>query len=174
MKQAQVIWTLRQWPRYAGLLGWVGVALIVAGVLVYRQTVVPFNRDLDRREADVEDQAHRLRSNASAASATAGLQPLKTPDTFTGFLRQVSTLGDKHRIMISQSDYKSTAEADGHLVRYGVQFPAQGKYVDIRGLVQDLQALPGVRVETLVMTRGRIDDDLLSMQLQLSYLTEVR
>ncbi|MBB5190855.1 hypothetical protein HNQ50_001578 [Silvimonas terrae] len=174
MKQAQVIWTLRQWPKYAGLLGWVGLALIVAGILVYRQTVMPFNKDLDRREADVEDLSHRLRSNASAASATAGLQALKTPNTFTDFLRQVSTLGEQHHIVINQSDFKSSTEADGHLVRYGVQFPAQGRYLDIRGLVQDLQALPGVRVETLIMTRGRIDDDLLSMQLQLSYLTEVR
>ncbi|WP_283150455.1 hypothetical protein [Silvimonas soli] len=174
MKQAQFIWTLRQWPKYAGVLGWVGLGLIVAGVLIYRQTVVPFNRDLDRREADVQDMARRLKSNAIAASTVAGLPPLKTPNTFTEFLRNVSLWGDKHHIAISQSDYKSSAEADGHLVRYGVQFPAQGRYVDIRALVEDLQAQPGVRVETLILTRGRIDEDMLFMQLQLSYLTEVR
>ncbi|KPC54448.1 hypothetical protein [Amantichitinum ursilacus] len=175
MNSARLLWWMRQWPRQAGLLGWVGLALMLAGWLIYRQQVVPVSQDLDRREIAIDSARHQLRLAAQAsAAAAAAPAPLDTPDQFTDMLRQLTEMANAHHVAITQSEYKSVSEGDGHLMRFGIQFPAQGRYPDLRGLVADLQALPGVRVESLMFSRSQIGDDNLTAQLTLSYLTEVR
>jgi hypothetical protein len=75
--------------------------------------------------------------------------------------------------MITQVDYKSQPEADGKLMRYSMQFPANATYLQLRRFLIELQASPGVRIENLNIQRQQIADDRLAIQIQLSYLTEI-
>ena len=58
-------------------------------------------------------------------------------------------------------------------MRYSMQFPANATYLQFRRFLLELQASPGVRVESLNIQRQQISDDRLAIQVQLSYLTEV-
>ncbi|KAF0812920.1 hypothetical protein IGB42_02768 [Andreprevotia sp. IGB-42] len=173
MKQAQLMWGLRQWPRYTGLLGLVGVGLLLFALFVYQQKVKPIQRDLESREQVASEEAQRLaRPAASDASSIALLTPLRPAESLTNFLRELAQLAEKNKINVQQTDYKSNAEGDNHLLRYGVQFPANGTYDDLRLFIADLEKIPGVRIETFSVARNQIADEQLSAQLQLSYLTE--
>ncbi|GAA5783953.1 hypothetical protein GCM10007860_09000 [Chitiniphilus shinanonensis] len=175
MNANQLKWHARQWSRYAGLLGVVGIALLLGALMIYRQDVVPFERDLADREQTLERNLRALRQQPVAATASAVEdQSLNAPDSFTEFLRQSAQLAGKNRVSVLQSEYRVVTEAEGHLVRYGVQFPANGRYADLRGFIADLEKMPGVRVEAMSLSRLQIGDELLSIQLQLSYLTEVQ
>ncbi|AOY00213.1 hypothetical protein [Jeongeupia sp. USM3] len=175
MKIQQIVWHLRRWPRYAGTLGWAGLALIIMAVLLLKQQVEPVERDLDKRELAVSAKRGELRHTARASDvASAPAYVRLRPDTsFTAFLGELSELAAKHGIGVVQSDYKSVTEGDGHLMRYGLQFPAGGNYPSLRAFLHALGEIPGVRIESVSMSRHQIGDESLAIQLQLSYLTEV-
>ncbi|TJZ78779.1 hypothetical protein [Chitiniphilus eburneus] len=174
MNANQLKWHARQWSRYAGLLGVVGVALLLGALLIYRQEVIPFERDLVDREQTLDKNLRALRQPAAVSASAVEDETLNPPDSFTAFLRQSAQLAGKNRLSVLQSEYRVVSEAEGHLVRYGVQFPANGRYADLRGFIDDLEKLPGVRVEAVSLSRLQVGDELLSIQLQLSYLTEVQ
>ncbi|WP_035053064.1 hypothetical protein [Andreprevotia chitinilytica] len=173
MKQQQLLWLLRKWPRYTGILGFVGAALLVAAGLIWLQKVKPIEHDLDRREETVDAEAAKLaHPAASGASSLAALAPLRHAGSFTDFLRELAKLSQDHKLIVPQTDYKSSPEGAGHLLRYGVQFPATGSYADLRAFVADIEKIPGVRVETFSVGRTQIAEETLAAQIQLSYLTE--
>lgn len=176
MKSQQLIWHLRRWPRYAGPLGWLGLALIVMAVLLLKQQVEPIEQDLDKREAAASSKRVELR-RVMRASAVASSVPayvrLRRDTSFTAFLGELSELATRHGIAVVQSDYKSVTEGDGHLLRFGLQFPAAGNYPALRAFMRELSAIPGVRIESASMSRQQIGEETLAIQLQLSYLTEI-
>ena len=173
MKQEQLLWTLRQWPRYTGLLGLIGVGLLGFAGLTYKQQILPVKRDLQSREQVASDEMRRLvHPVASGVARMASLVPLRSASSLTNFLREVAQLAEQHHIAIQQTDYKSNKEGDGHLLRYGVQFPAAGNYDDFRQFIAELEKIPGVRIETFSVNRAQIADEQLNAQMQISYLTE--
>ncbi|WP_432719476.1 hypothetical protein R0381_000396 [Jeongeupia wiesaeckerbachi] len=175
MKTQQIVWHLRRWPRYAGTLGWVGLALIATAVLLLKQQVEPIERDLDKRELAVAAKRSEMRqvAHASEVASDAAYVRLRPDSSFTTFLGELSELAAKHGIAVVQSDYKSVTEGDGHLMRFGLQFPAGGNYPSLRAFMRALSAVPGVRIESVSMSRQQIGEETLAIQLQLSYLTEV-
>ncbi|BCL76046.1 hypothetical protein JHS3_17820 [Jeongeupia sp. HS-3] len=175
MNMQQLSWHLRQWPRYAGTLGVVGLALIGMAVLLLKQQVEPIERDLDKREAAIATKQSEIRRTvrASEVASEPAYVKLRRDTSFTAFLAELTALATKNGIAIVQSDYKSVTEADGQLLRFGLQFPASGSYPSLRALMQALKAIPGVRVESVSMSRANIGEEMLAIQLQLSYLTEV-
>ncbi|GHD66150.1 hypothetical protein [Jeongeupia chitinilytica] len=175
MKPQQLIWHLRKWPRYAGTLGWVGLALIGMAVVLLKQQVEPVEQDLDKRELAVATKREELRRvvRASDVASEAAYVRLRRDTSFTAFLGELSELAAKNGIGVVQSDYKSVTEGDGHLMRFGLQFPAGGTYPSLRAFMRELSAIPGVRIESVSMSRQQIGEEMLAIQLQLSYLTEV-
>ncbi|MBM3116829.1 hypothetical protein [Jeongeupia naejangsanensis] len=175
MKTQQIVWHLRRWPRYAGTLGWVGLALIIMAALLLKQQVEPIERDLDKREVAVAAKRGELRqvARASEVASEAAYVRLRPDSSFTAFLGELSELATQHGIGVIQSDYKSLTEGDGHLMRFGLQFPASGNYPSLRAFMRALTAIPGVRIESVSMSRQQIGEEMLAIQLQLSYLTEV-
>ncbi|WP_148716371.1 hypothetical protein [Chitinolyticbacter meiyuanensis] len=174
MNAQQLKWHARQWSRYAGLLGLVGLGLLVFAALVYTKDVKPFERDLTEREIKLDRDLAELKRAAVQPPSPIEQADLNPPDSFTTFLRDSAQIAGKHRLSVLQSEYKTVTEADGALVRYGVQFPANGRYPDLRDFIGAMEAQPGVRVEALSASRLQVGDELLTVQLQLSYLTEVR
>ncbi|UXY16810.1 hypothetical protein N8I74_07265 [Chitiniphilus purpureus] len=174
MNAKQLTWHARQWSRHAGILGLVGGALLLGALFIQRQEVVPFERDLLEREQKLEENQRSLRQPAATPASAVEQAALNPPESFTEFLRRASQIAGRNRLSVLQSEYKMVSEGGGHLVRYGLQFPANGRYPDVRGFIADLEKLPGVRVEAISMSRLQIGDELLSIQMQLSYLTEVR
>ncbi|SMC16559.1 hypothetical protein SAMN02745857_00212 [Andreprevotia lacus DSM 23236] len=173
MKQEQLAWALRQWPRYTGILGLAGVVLLGIAAMSYQQKIKPVERDLQSREQSATEEQRRLNKPvASDASSIAALTPIRRADTLTQFLRELAELATKDKVVMLQTDYKSNAEGDNHLMRYGVQFPATGTYDAFRQFMTDLEKIPGVRIETFSVSRAQIADEQLTAQMQISYLTE--
>ncbi|QLI82566.1 hypothetical protein HZU75_14090 [Chitinibacter fontanus] len=173
MSKSQLLWYLRLIPQYAGILGLAGLALLGFALMIYLQDLKPYQADLLKREAELERKFRNLREPAAASSTQAELPKLNHDDTFTFFLRHLNDVAQKHQIMINQVDYKAQLEADGKLKRYSMQFPATGRYIQFRRFTTALEKTPGMRVEAVNMQRQTIGDDNLSIQIQLSYLTEV-
>ncbi|WP_273432155.1 hypothetical protein [Chitinibacter tainanensis] len=174
MKKAQLMWYLRQLPKYAGVLGLAGFALLGFALMLYTQDLKPYQADLAKREAELERKFKLLRSSAMASEATAATVKLNQADTFTFFLRRVNEVASANQVVMDQVDYKSQLEADGKLKRYSMQFPATARYIQFRRFMAALHQIPGVRVEAANLQRSTIGEERLSIQVQLSYLTEVR
>ena len=173
MSKEQIIWYLRLIPKYSGILGIAGLALLGFAFMLYTQDLKPYVHDLAERESALERKFLQLRAPATLVSTTEALPKLNRSDTFTFFLRRLNDLAASNKVTITQVDYKSQPEADGKLMRYSMQFPANATYLQFRRFLLELQASPGVRVESLNIQRQQISDDRLAIQVQLSYLTEV-
>ncbi|MBE9610401.1 hypothetical protein [Chitinilyticum piscinae] len=176
MNKSQLQWYLRQLPRYGGLLALVGLGLLVLSGILYLQKLQPAQLSLQTRELDLERQFNRLRSMpvASAAAPALGEMLLNQPETYTFFLRRLNHLNEQYRIVPVQMDYKTSLEQDGHFVRYSIQFGATTTYMQLDLWARTLEAIPGVRIESINLSRSQIGDEQLTAQIQLSYLTEVR
>ena len=172
MNKAQVFWYLRLIPRYSGILGIAGLGLLAFAYMVYTQELKPFQADLAEREVALERKFQQLRVPPVASSSVSALPKLNRDDTFTFFLRRMNDLAAKNQVNLSQVDYKSQLEADGHLQRYSMQFPASARYMQMRRFMSALEQVPGVRIESLNLQRQSIADEQLNIQIQLSYLTE--
>ncbi|XZG71376.1 hypothetical protein ACTSKR_05810 [Chitinibacteraceae bacterium HSL-7] len=174
MNANQLQWGLRQELRRSGVLGLAGLALAGFAGLVYMQDVKPFERDLADREVALERNIDDLKRATVALQTVEPTSKLNTPDSFTTFLRDTEKMAGQNRIGILQSEYRVTNEAENALTRYGVLFPANGRYPDVRSFIVAIEQQPGVRVEAINLSRLQIADELLTVQLQLSYLTEER
>jgi hypothetical protein len=174
----QVIWYLRQWRQYAGILAIAGLALLLLAGALYIQKLQPIQKDLERRELGLLEAARKLQQSSSSASATATAssvaERLPQSNQFTAFLLKLNTLAEQKKIVLQQSDYKATSEVGGELLRYGLQFPANGLYPDIQQFITELEKIPGVRIETLNLSRPQISDAMLNVQIEMSYLSEVQ
>jgi len=174
MSKEQIFWYLRLIPKYSGILGIAGLALLGFALILYTQDLKPYLNDLNEREAALERKFQQLRNPVTPVSTSEALPKLNQSDTFTFFLRRLNDLAANNKVTITQVDYKSQPEADGKLMRYSMQFPANASYLQLRRFLLELQASPGVRIEALNLQRQQISDDRLAVQIQLSYLTEVR
>lgn len=174
MTKSQLIWYIRLLPKYAGVLGLAGLALLGFAAVLYFEELKPYEADLVQREAELERKFRNLRAPLAASSVEAQLPKLNQQDTFTFFLRRLNEIAEKNQLQISQVDYKSQLEADGKLKRYSMQFPASGRYIQFRRFSTAIQQIPGVRIEAVNIQRQTIGDEQLSLQIQLTYLTEVQ
>ncbi|WP_028454219.1 hypothetical protein [Chitinilyticum litopenaei] len=176
INKAQFQWYLRQLPRYGGLLALIGLVLLGLAGTLYLQKLEPARKALQDREEEIRRKSAQLRTLvvSSKASAAIGEVPLNQPETYTFFLRRLNQLNESHQINPSQMDYKTALEQEGHFVRYSLQFGATGTYPKLRDWLDAVQGIPGVRVEVVNMSRSQIAEEQLSVQIQLSYLTEVR
>lgn len=173
MSKEHIIWYLRLIPKYSGILGIAGLALLGFALMLYTQDLKPYLSDLNQRETELERKFQQLRAPVVTSTTSEVLPKLNRNDTFTFFLRRLNDLAAQNKVAITQVDYKSQAEADGKLMRYSMQFPANASYLQLRRFLLELQASPGVRIESLNLQRQQISDDRLAVQVQLSYLTEV-
>ncbi|WP_373974929.1 hypothetical protein NT239_15045 [Chitinibacter sp. SCUT-21] len=173
MTKSQLLWYLRLIPKYSGILGLAGLALLGFAALLYFQDLKPYEADLANRESELERKFANLRVANVASEAQAQLPKLNHDDTFTFFLRRLNQVAEKNNIAIPQIDYKAQVEADGKLKRYSMQFPATARYIQYRRFSAALQQIPGVRIEAVNFQRQTIGEEQLSIQMQLSYLTEV-
>lgn len=174
MKKSQMLYYLRLIPKYAGVLGLAGLGLLGFALLLYTQDLKPYEQDLVEREVELERKFRSLRTPVEASSVVAELPKLNQADTFTFFLRRLNEVAQKNQVDINQVDYKSQVEADGKLKRFSLQFPATARYIQFRRFTAAMEQIPGVRIEAINMQRQSIGDEQLSIQIQLSYLTEVR
>lgn len=176
-KSVQVIrWYLRQWRQYAGILALAGLGLLMLAGTLYLQKLRPLQKDLLRRDMALTEAAHKLKqmpaSAASAASSVADRLPHSSQ--FTTFLLTLNQLAEQKHIVLQQSDYKASPEVNGELLRYSLQFPASGIYPDLQQFIAALEKMPGVRIENLNLSRPQISEQMLTIQMQLSYLSEVQ
>ncbi|QLG88198.1 hypothetical protein HQ393_08015 [Chitinibacter bivalviorum] len=174
MNKSQLLWYLRLIPKYAGILGLAGIVLLGFAAVLYTQDLKPYEKDLANREAELERKFNSLRTPIIASTVSAELPKLNQADTFTFFLRRMNEIASKDQVALNQVDYKSQIEADGKLKRYSLQFPASARYMQFRRFTAALQQIPGVRIEAVNLQRQVIGEEQLSVQMQLSYLTEVR
>jgi hypothetical protein len=172
----QIIWYLRQWRKYAGILAIAGLVLLLMAGALYVQKLQPIQKDLERRELSLLEAGRKLKQATSSASATASSVADRLPQSnqFTAFLLKLNELAEQKHIVLQQSDYKATPEVGGELLRYGLQFPANGLYPDIQQFIAELEKIPGVHIENLSLSRSQIGETMLSMQVQMSYLSEVQ
>jgi hypothetical protein len=171
-------WYLHQWRQYTGILAIAGLVLMLFAGALYLQKLKPLQKDLTLRESTLSEAARKLKiatttaSNAYQASNVA--ERLPKSSEFTAFLLKLNALAEQKHIELQQSDYKATPEINGELLRYSLQFPASGAYPDVQQFIAELEKMPGVRIENLSLTRQQIGEALLSLEVQMSYLSKVQ
>lgn len=169
-----ILWYLRQWRQYAGILALAGLALLLLSAALYLQKLRPLQKDLARRDMALTEAAHKLIPASAASAASSVADRLPHSSQFTAFLLTLNQLAEQKHIVLQQSDYKASPEVNGELLRYSLQFPASGVYPDLQQFIAALEKMPGVRIENLNLSRPHIGEPTLTIQMQLSYLSEVQ
>ncbi|MEJ8851651.1 hypothetical protein [Variovorax rhizosphaerae] len=175
-----LLWQAAKLPALTGLYGVVGIVMVVMALWSFFDRQRPVERDLDSREVELAkkelDLEQRARELAEPPDPDAPVlhNTVRAEESYTTFLREGVRLAADNHLKGTQIEYRTLSEAGGRLVRYGLQFPVNGTYPDLRNFVIQISRIPGVRIERMEFTRTQIGDAEVSAQIQLTYLTEVK
>ncbi|WP_269532473.1 hypothetical protein [Chitinimonas sp. BJYL2] len=168
------------WRRQAGMPGIVAVLLLLVVGLFQLTQLGPLSRSLSEEKMRLATRAKQLAQMPSAPVAgpadAAQLEQPRLParGELPAVIRQLDEVFERFGVPASQRDFQPAEEAGGKLVRYTSQLALQRPYPAVRELMVELARLPGVRVESINLSRTQINESAPSALIRYSVLTEVR
>lgn len=172
-------WQLRQFNQSLGLLGWLGLALLLASLVIYQSQVRRLTMHTSTLNAELAWKQNKpVSATLPAPKATATVTDIA--QFYSAFprntdlpdlLSQMNRLALAQQLIINSGDYrfkKSTQATSGRqqqLSRYELVYPVVGRYPQLRQFIQTMHA----QIPALVL-----DDIAISRENTLSPLVESR
>jgi hypothetical protein len=164
---------------YAGWTGCLGLGLMILAVAVHVFWIEEKREANAVRERTYAAETARMQMRlvdvlAEPASTGyrdhSGVQPAdEFHRVLTGLLAQAAQAG----VQVVQGDYKPIVEASGGLPQYRLSMPAKSSYPALCRFLSQAERVAGLRLDALQISRARIGDDQLEVQMQFSLLQEV-
>lgn len=174
-------WPLRRARRRLGWPGLSGLGLIVLALLFYAGANLP--ERLQRLDLEQRVAAVRARP-APPSSAEAGIEArLATfysqfpgPDSAPAWLEKIYGAGNAAALVLEKVDYKLSPDRNSRLLRYEVDLPVQGSYIQIRQFIQAILGdIPAIALREIQIQRNTIADPKVEAQIRfILYLREGR
>lgn len=163
--KAQLRWHLALWRRHLGWPGLAGAALLAVALLFYAAVVIPDHL----KASDLQQQVTTMTAAAKAGSVPTSLSPEARLATFyqtfperstaTSWLEKIYAAGTQAALVLDKAEYRLTPERDARLVRYEVNLPVHGSYVQIRQFIRAVLAeIPFAALNDIQIRRGAISD----------------
>lgn len=150
----------------AALAGWPGLVavLVLLAAAGWQATRLQTLHAAQAAEAQRLQQTERALKRELARLAEPGAQrvveaapALLSRQALPGLLGQIEQLAARYAPQDGPRDFLQVAEADGALLRVSSQLSLQQPYPALRRFLAELAALPGVRIESLHLSRAQIE-----------------
>jgi hypothetical protein len=158
-------WQLALWRRRLGRPGLAGVALLALALLFYAAVVIPEHLEAN----DLEERTTAMAAAARSGDVPAGLAPqarlaafyqaFPGRDAATEWLERIYAAGEQAGLVLDKGEYRLAPERDARLVRYEVNLPVRGNYVQIRRFVRSVLAdIPFAALNDFQIRRGTVSE----------------
>lgn len=170
---------------YAGAIGWTGmtaVALFGLCAAFVFFALKPLQAHIAMLQLDT---AHlRVKSKITLPNMQTALNPAEQLSQFYRFFPKQDTLPDwmaklydaaaQQGLTLTQGEYRFTHDRNGKLMHYDIVLPAKGSYFQVRKfLAQALREVPNLALDGISVSRQRIDEAAVDVQLKFTlYLGE--
>ena len=170
-----LLWQLRQWARRLGTSGLIGLALLVAALLLQSLQVASLKRSIIAQQTRLS----KLHQAAAAPEQTpepravdplAALPPTGTAAQQIGELEQ---LARAHGLELPRGQYSVSPQTGTSLLRWQLVLPLEAPYPALHAFIAAaLERLPNLVLDELKLKRDRIESDELQAELRLSLFLE--
>ncbi|GAA5184868.1 hypothetical protein GCM10025771_39950 [Niveibacterium umoris] len=174
--QPLVRWHLRRASTHLGTPGLFGIIMTLGALVAYQSHILPQYAKLAEAEADHARDERVLRASLAMPVGGKTQEPelrLTADKDFVHLQEQLFRLATEASLTLETGDYAVTNEIPKKLNRYRISLPLRGDYPRLRRFVLAAESLPGVRLESLQLTRGQVGDRELAAQIQFSALTRI-
>lgn len=161
-----------------GLAGTLGVALIVAAGIAYFAALRP----LEERMAMLQARAASLLDAQPARRVT---REKPEPDgqlarfyqffdqsgvSLTDYLARLQVLAGKTGVELRRADYRLAPLNGSRLSAYEITLPVSGGYAQVRSFMEGaLATFPAMSLDQMRITRRRVDEGLIEVELKLTF-----
>lgn len=173
-------WLLRRARRTLGWPGLAGLGLLALAPLLYAGLALPEHLRLAGLQQQVA--AAKTRAAAPAGTAESGIESrlaafyseFPVRETAPDWLEKIYAAGNATALALEKVDYKLNPDRDSRLLRYEIDLPVHGGYVQIRQFIQAVLAeIPTLALRDVQISRGSIAEPTVEAQLRfVLYLRE--
>lgn len=158
-------WQLGRWRRRLGWPGQAGAALCLVALL-FLAAGVPVRSRIAALDALIAAEQARAAQPAGAAPASPDARLAAFFDAFPprasvgNWLEQIYSAGSAAALELDKADYKLAVDPASQLLRYEIDLPVQGNYVQIRRFAGDaLTRVPTLALRDIQFRRDLIDSN---------------
>lgn len=171
-------WHLHRLLAKLGLPGTLGLGLLLASTIFCFSVLLPLKKDIDELRTDI--QQYDIRSEKLSGIQ---INPAQKLGEFYSFFPGAETTPDRlaiiykiaaqQNINLEQGEYRLVRDQHGKILRYEINFPVKGSYIQIRKfLSKTLAAVPNLSLDNISFSRQKITDVMLESQLKMTlYIT---
>lgn len=172
-----------RWNRGRRALGWpglAGAALLFLAAAFHLAATLPENarsRELQQQLAQAKRRAAApatFEITSPAARLAAFYEQFPRRDTLAAWLELLYAAGQHASLALDKAEYKLAAERNSPLLRYEINLPLSGGYLQVRGFVQEvLERIPTLALQDFQVKRGNIAEPKVEVRLRfVLYLRE--
>lgn len=170
---ARLLWPLRQTLLRLGWAGWLGAALLLAGLLLHFLLLQPMQARVSApgRPAQLADAAPPVSVvGVSEADQLQQFYRFFVPQSgLPQSMEKIYALAAAQNLMLEQGEYRLLQMQEGKLARYEMTLPIKGAYLPVRRFVaQALQEVPGLALDGITFNRKKVDEAQVEVQLRLT------
>jgi len=171
----QLIWILQHWRTYlgvAGLAGFSGLCLALALTLLWLQPLRHQQHTLTQDLAALQrPEVQNRQSERQSLRLADFYQQFPHLNSARDWLDQIDQKLRAHKLVLKQADYKLVHERNSPLLRYQLNLPVSGDYLEIRACLQELQqSMPFLIIEDVAFERDTTTQTVVQAKLRLSLM----
>ena len=171
----KIIWQVRQGSTRLGLPGIVGLGIFAFGLAFYVSAIYPAQGRLEALRRDAESLGQLAR--AAAGEQKSG--PVEQLSAFYEFFPKSASSPDwlaklyeaaaAQNLNLEQGEYRMVRDRTGRLLRYEINLPVKGGYLQIRKFLSQLLAdIPNASLDSVTFQRQKISDAAIESQIKLT------
>lgn len=173
-------WLLRRARRALGWPGLAGLALLILATLFYFGVNLPERLQAAGLRQQVAAAKTRAATPAAAGEASAEARlaafynEFPVRQTLPGWLEKIYAAGNGAALALERADYRLNPDRNSRLLRYEVDLPVRGSYVQIREFIRTVLAeVPTLALRDLQLQRSTIGDPTVEARIRfILYLRE--
>jgi Tfp pilus assembly protein PilO len=179
----KLLWNLRRWQRELGRPGLVGVGLLLAAIVYFAATVPAAQARLAGLEQAAASMHERLQRAAGSLDDGARspdeqlvvfYNAFPSMDAVPDLLDKIYRAAARHRLSLTQGEYRARRERSVLLTRYQIMLPVTGPYLQMREFVTDvLKEIPFIAIDNVSFQREKIGEASVEARINMTlYLAE--
>jgi hypothetical protein len=172
---SQLIWILQHWRSYLGVVGLAGFSCLCLALVLLLMWLQPLRH---QQHTLAQDLAALQRPDVQNQQSER--QSLRLADFYRQFphlnsapdwLDQIDQKLRAHKLVLKQADYKLVRERNSPLLRYQLNLPVSGDYLEIRACLQELQqSMSFLIIEDVALERDSTTQTVVQAKLRLSLM----
>jgi hypothetical protein len=168
------IWKIKNLIRLLGLF-WIFALVLLAFCFGFywiilkplKLEIASFKQNISNVHAQPKNTIKSIPKNLdSKQQLTAFYHFFPTQENLLDQLGKIYAAAESQNLMLEQGEYNIVDEIDAKLIRYSIELPVKGDYLQIRKFIKkSLLDVPNLALESVYFTRQKIDDPHVSSKI---------